>query len=344
MSYYQQIIQANLPTILDLYENKKIRKTVIANQLLETLQIKLSRSQGESFSRTLRQFLRDYKEVRTTAPVVQSIDELQDKFPNAIRTKAKILLVDTETTPILALVWGLFKQNLNIEQVVTDSHLICWTAKWLFEPEMLGDCLTSEEAKTNDDLRICKSIWQLMEEADVIIAHNAKRFDVALLNGRFFVHGMPPPSPFEIIDTLEVARKKFKLTSNKLDFINRIKGITTKLDTKFILWVNCFNGEQDALDEMFAYCKNDTAALEETYMELRPWVNGHPNMAFYVDSDKPICPTCGGDELVEIAKPYRTGLNEYMSYRCGKCGSLSHGRKTIIPLSKKPTIIASNNR
>ena len=36
----------------------------------------------------------------------------------------------------------------------------------------LNDCLTPKESLKRDDKRILRSVWKLMEKADVIIGHN----------------------------------------------------------------------------------------------------------------------------------------------------------------------------
>lgn len=340
---YQEIIRDNQQIILDLYYSQNLKKSHIAHKLIHDLDLDFTNAQVDSFRRTLSQYLMDWEDDRRQKEGLSPVPT-ESKYPNAIHTRAKVLLLDIETTPIWGAFWGVHKQHLTIDNVVIDSHLLCWAGKWLFEPEVFGDCLTSEEAKAHDDKRICQSVWDVMDEADIIIAHNGRKFDVPKLNGRFMVNGFSsPPSPFEIIDTYESAKKSINITSLKLDFINRVLGITRKLDTKFQLWLDCSNGSQKALLEMFTYCKNDTAMLEETYMELRKWIKAHPNMGFYVESDNLTCPTCGCNEVVEVGI-YRTPVNEYAAYRCPQCGSIGRSRLSVTTVAKKRTLLVSPGR
>lgn len=144
--------------------------------------------------------------------------------------KPNILLLDIETAPIEAAVWGLWKQNVNIEQIKSEWFMLTWSAKWLFDDKIFSDKLTLEEVKTQDDKRISESMWKFIDYADVVIAHNGDGFDIPRLNTRFILNGIKPPSPYQAIDTLKVARKVFSFSSNKLDFIARQLGIEGKMD------------------------------------------------------------------------------------------------------------------
>jgi predicted RNA-binding Zn-ribbon protein involved in translation (DUF1610 family) len=344
---YQEIISNNQQTILDLYLNQNYKKASIAHKLIHDLDLDLTNAQVDSFRRTISQFLSDYEEANPKTKITvdeKTGDIIVDKYPNAVRTRANVLLLDTETAPLIVASWGIRKQHLNIDQIISDSHLICWAGKWLFDPDVFGDCLTPEEAKAKDDSRICQSLWDVMDKADIIIAHNGRGFDIPVINGRFFVNKIKsPPSPYEVIDTLDSSRKAMRLSSHKLDFINRITGLTVKLKTDFQLWLDCMNGIPEKLLEMFTYCKNDTSILEETYMEMRQWIKAHPNMAFYVESDSLICPTCGCTE-VEERGTYRTLVNEYISYCCPKCGAYGRSRKSSTTVQKKQSVIMSLGR
>lgn len=90
--------------------------------------------------------------------------------------------------------------------MIDDWFVLCWSAKWLYSNEVLGDCITSEEVLQENDERIVKSLWNLFNECDILIAHNALNFDVPKMNARFVKYGLNPPSPYKIIDTLQIAK------------------------------------------------------------------------------------------------------------------------------------------
>ena len=180
----------------------------------------------------------------------------------------KILMLDIETTPIPVWAWSLGKQYVQTHSMMKDSngkiidwYVLSWSAKWLYDDEVLSDVLTSKEAIDRNDKRVLESAWKLLDEADIIIAHNGDKFDLRKIKARFLSNGIMPPMPYKTIDTLKVARKEFALTSNKQDYITRLLGVQKKLDTDFQLWVDCMNGDTEALKKMEEYNKHDVLGL-----------------------------------------------------------------------------------
>lgn len=219
--------------------------------------------------------------------------------------------------------------------------MISWAAKWLGSKEVMSECLTPEEILNEDDDRIIKHLWQLMDQADIVVAHNGKRFDVPKMNSRFILAGLPPTSPFIQIDTKEVAAKQFGFSSNKLDALAGYFNIKHKDETTFELWANCLKGDKKALEYMEKYNKNDVVILEQVYLKLRPWIKNHPNIGLYIEEDKMVCPSCGSDKLEEDGSFHYTSVNKYKVMRCAGCGAISRLRTTSYPKDKKKNLIAS---
>jgi len=251
---------------------------------------------------------------------------------------AKILLFDIETTPILAFTWGLWEQNISTQAIVQDWHLLSWSAKWIFSDEIMSMALTSEEAKKHDDKRILSGMWKLLNEADIVIGHNCDNFDTKKLNTRFLIHGMLPTRPFQSIDTLKVAKLHFAFSSNKLDFINESLGLPQKEDTDLQLWIDCYNGDPDALKRMESYNRNDVDILEDNYLKVRPYIKGHPNLNLWNEENISVCPNCGSEKIVWGGK-YYTYTGYYQAFTCSQCGAHGRDRKLDTPKEKRKTIV-----
>lgn len=233
----------------------------------------------------------------------------------------KVLLLDIETSLMEVYSFWIHEQIIWIDQIKNDWNIICWSAKWLFDDEIMSDSLTSKEAINKDDKRIVTSLWELLDEADVIIAHNGDHFDIPKARTRFLKHWLNNPSPFQTIDTLKIARKEFKVTSNKLDYLCRFLWLNVKVETGWIeLWKQCWMWNEEAIETMSNYCDNDVLILEELYLKIRSYASLHTNLWMYVESDVPVCPKCLSTELVWGLK-YYTGVNEYSAARC-KCGAI----------------------
>lgn len=235
----------------------------------------------------------------------------------------KVLIFDIESSPNLAYTWGKWKQNIYSNQFVEKSYLMSFAAKWLDSDEIIY-----VDNRHNDDTTLVKTLFDLFDEADVVVAHNGDKFDIPKVMGRGIVHGFKPPSPFHSVDTLKVARKKFKFLSNSLaDLCDELK-LPMKSDHKkfagFDLWVQCLKQNDEAWDEMREYNVQDILSLEALYLRLRPYIGNHPNVGKHGHS----CPSCGSIDLQKrgVYKP-KSGL-VYDRFSCNTCGSWSKSKSS----------------
>ena len=246
----------------------------------------------------------------------------------------RILILDIETSPMVTFVWGLYKQRLNPNQIVKDWSIISWSAKWLFEDKVMGEVVTGEEANAREDWRIISEAWHLLDEADILIGQNVQSFDRRKLNARFILAGHPPPSSYQVIDTLKVSQKHFAFASHKLDYLGQLLLNKKKIKTDYDLWKRCVNEEmfttgedqEDALQEMLTYNKGDVLLTEEVYLELRPWITSHPNLGLYVSGTGEVCANCGSKVELSDNRKYYTPAGRFKSYRCGDCGAIGRSR------------------
>lgn len=232
----------------------------------------------------------------------------------------KILLLDIETAPNLAYVWGLWEQNVAINQIADVSYVLCWAAKWYDGNEVMFDSVEKSGAK-----KMLKRIHKLLNEADVVVHYNGMKFDIPTLNKEFLVHDMSPPSPYKQVDLLRVSRGTFKFQSHKLDYVSQQLGLGSKTKhAGFQLWVDCMKGDADAWRKMEVYNKQDVVLLEKVYDKFKPWIRNHPNHALY-DSGA-CCTHCGGANY-QARGVARTKSVTYQRYQCLDCGGWFKGDK-----------------
>jgi len=225
----------------------------------------------------------DLKELKNTPD-----DQLLERFPGYTRNvlrelkrgsykKPKILVFDIETSPIEALVWNVWDENIQPDRLLKDWNVICWSAKWLDGSRMFSDRLTSKEAIAGDDKRIVKSLRDMLDEADIVVAHNGDKFDIRKIQTRFLFHNMPFPSAYESFDTLKVCRREFGITYNKLDYVCSFLGLKGKMSTGGQeLWNSCRLGNVQSLLKMSRYCDNDVRILESLFKRLIPYIRTNP--------------------------------------------------------------------
>lgn len=242
----------------------------------------------------------------------------------------KVLLIDVETAPSIAVSFQRFNVNITPDHVLQEGDwLLTASWKWLNKKKVEGISLSSEEALDKDDSRICDQMNDLFDEADIIVAHNGKRFDVPIIKTRMLANGFSPPHSPKIIDTLLIARS-LKFSSNKLDSLCHSLDIGRKMKHHGIrLWIDCMNGNQDALDNMLEYNKRDVELLEELYLEIRPYDKTGPNFGQYYNDGKEHCPTCGSTHLLSTGKNSYTNVGMFEELVCNTCGHRSSRKQML---------------
>lgn len=252
----------------------------------------------------------------------------------------KILVFDIETSPILAYVWQLWDQNIPLEMIVRDWTVISWSAKWLGSEEVIYRDV-SKQKDIFDDTKILKEIRDLLDEADCVLTQNGVKFDQKKLYARFILKGIKKPSSFRHIDTLQIAKRHFGFTSNKLQYM------TENLCTKYIksghkkfpgnkLWVECLKGNPEAWAEMSAYNPLDVLSLEELYMDhLRYW-DSSINFNTYHEDDYDTC-ICGSKSFKKYGFVY-SNLGKYQRWICTSCGKESVERQNLLTKDKRKSL------
>ena len=253
----------------------------------------------------------------------------------------KMLTIDIETAPILANVWGLFQQNVGLSMIHQDWYVLSYCAKWA-GPN--GDIYYEDKRdsfNTEDDSTLLKGIWKLLDEADIVTGQNSVRFDTKKLNARFLLNGMPPPSSYRQIDTLQMAKKSFGFTSNKLEYLTdklckKYKKLKHGKYAGFELWKQCLAGNMDAWREMEEYNIHDVLSTEELYTILRPWTKNHLNLNVYNESEEVVC-SCGHTEWEHSGYHY-TNAAKFDKFKCTSCGAENRGKVNLLPKSKRESL------
>lgn len=232
----------------------------------------------------------------------------------------KLLFLDIETAPNTVHVWGLFNQDVGLNQIVDAGYTLCWSAKWYGDDEIFHSSVADGTE------HMLRQIHCLLDEADAVCTYNGKRFDIPTLNKEFVKIGLTPPAPYKQIDLLSTARSQFRFASNKLDYVARFLGLGSKLQHKgHDLWKGCMEGDPEALAQMEAYNKHDVILLERVYQVLLPWIRGHYNISN--SSGTLVCPKCGGNHYQRRGSSVTTAGN-YPRFHCQSCGAWFRGNKS----------------
>lgn len=263
---------------------------------------------------------------------------IKNSFTPKHNRSARILLLDIETLPGEYYAFDPHVDYLPPTHQIKDWSVVCWAAKWLFDPEIFGKCVSHKDAYDRHDLSILDGIWKLMDEADIIITQNGINFDIKKLNSRFIQYQIFPPAKFLNVDVFRVAKAVFGFSYNRLDELGKKFGIGSKTKMEFQDWKNCLTNDKaadESIHHMLDYCKRDVAPLlEDVYLNMLPYIPNHPNLNLFTTHDADVCPKCESADIAWNTKPYATPQGLWMSFRCNACGSTGRGTRKEYSIKK----------
>lgn len=251
--------------------------------------------------------------------------------------KAKILMYDLEMSPNLQWAYGVYQPY--IQRVEQYGSILSFSYAW-FEhgkkPVIKHESLVTVPVKmgTSPNKALTLILRDLMDEADVVMAHNAYGFDNKTANALFAKHDIDPPSPYKTIDTLRIARAHFRYPGgNRLTDVARYLGVGTKTKTTVAdLWYDCLKGSAKAWKLLKEYNNQDIVLLHGIYLKMLPFIKNHPNLGDIVQADG-VCPKCLGDVRPYGSSARRNG--RVVAYKCNQCG----GRCNEATLNRKGRLV-----
>lgn len=182
----------------------------------------------------------------------------------------RTLILDIETSPNLADVWGLWDQNIGLPQLRESGHLMCFAAKWYGERQV--QFYSDHEHGTEGMLQ---AAWDLINEADAIVHFNGRAFDMKWFRTEFVRQGWTRTLGYHEIDLCAIVKREFKFPSNKLQYVaGELLGEGKETTGGHQLWVDCMAGDEKAWARMKRYNVGDVKLTERLYDRLRPWCKG----------------------------------------------------------------------
>lgn len=228
-----------------------------------------------------------------------------------MKNQAKILIYDIEITGILG--WAYSMYDARIHKVEQQPIMLCFSYQWLGDKRIHHENLSNQ---TEEELSV--KLRDLFDEADILVAHNANRFDNKVATGKFLQFNLSPPSPYKTVDTLMVARSVAKLPSNSLDALCDLFGIGRKSAvTHSDLWYQCLQNDKRAWAKMRIYNNQDVNLLAQLYNKLLPYIKNHPNLGDIGQIDG-VCPKCASVDLEKRGFNKRRG-GKVQRYQCQSC-------------------------
>lgn len=254
-------------------------------------------------------------------------------------SSCRMLFLDIETSFLVTNGWGLFNQYFSLEQLERDWTIISISWKWLEDDKASYIDITDDpECGVGSEDAILNKLWELLHEANVVVAHNGRKFDLKKIRARMIAKGFLPYSPVRVVDTLEISKNEFAFTSNKLAYLTKLlcKGYVKDGHEKFpgfVLWKEFLSNNPLAQKEMREYNMIDVLSLQELYGIMAPWSSKLPQFEVYEDSlDMSVWEEDGF---------CYTNLGKYKQYRNSETGQWRRGRINLLSKEKRESLLAN---
>ena len=217
-------------------------------------------------------------------------------------------------------------ESIGVNAMKSDLGRICCFG-YKFQGDKKARCLTLDKESLDkfDDRALLVQVSEIMEQADLLVAHFGSVFDRRFIQGRLLINGLPPIPATKMRDTCMIARSVANFSSNRLKHLCKLLGMENeKLENNWpTAWFEVMRGNMKALKGMAHYCKGDVLALEELYNRLLPFDNAHPRLV----RKRATCGICGGP--VEYRGTHYTATAKYRRTFCKACPKWGFETKAI---------------
>ena len=206
----------------------------------------------------------------------------------------KRLFWDIETSPNIGFFWQAgYKVNIPPDNIIREKAIICICYKWEGSDRVYS--LTWDDG---DDEAMIQTFAAIMEAADELVAHNGDRFDLKWFNSKCLKHGIAPPLQPKTVDTLVIAKRRFYLNSNRLDYLGKLLFGEGKVHTSFDMWKQItLHNDPKALKKMVEYCKADVRLLERIYNDVIGYHEPKTHAGVMVGLPRWTCAHCASDSM-----------------------------------------------
>lgn len=172
------------------------------------------------------------------------------------------------------------------------------------------------------DRFVLHQLVELLNQADIIVAHYGSKFDNKFVQARLAIHDLPPfdNRQSKMFDTCLTARRSMKVGSNRLANLAQAFNLPEeKTSLTKTQWRRANDYDAEALEAMGQYCKQDVRTLYHVAQKLRKFAQHLPSWLVLNGEDEKCCHACGGE--LQANGEWHTKANTYERYQCTKCGA-----------------------
>ena len=237
-----------------------------------------------------------------------------------LQTKRRRLYFDIEVSANIGLFWQSgYKLQIGTENIIKERAVICICYKW----EDDNDVYYLQWDKKQCDKKLLQDFINVANTADELVGHNGDKFDLSWIRTRCLFHNIQMFPSYNTIDTLKVARSKFRFNSNRLDYIGKFLGLGQKNHTNFDLWKDIMlKNDKTAMNTMIDYCIQDVVLLEKVHKALNNHIPAKTHYGVIFGQDKGSCPECGSDDLIINNRRVTASGIKKIQFICKTCNKI----------------------
>jgi DNA polymerase elongation subunit (family B) len=242
----------------------------------------------------------------------------------------KILYFDIELSAMQVKTYTLSPDYISHKKILRDWHLYSYAG--IFEGETTAYYLDNRYASDiTDDRQLVEGLHDLLSKADILVGHNAQKFDLKKFNARAIKYGLPPISPKQTYDTLKMAKRLFAFSSNSLEYIAKFLQLThlKSSHAKFpgdSLWDEIEKGNLEAWEECREYNIQDCVVTRELFHRLATYDSRVNIQAYNMER---VC-ICGSKSFVSNGYTH-TRAGKFQVKMCKSCGKKHREKENLIP-------------
>lgn len=167
--------------------------------------------------------------------------------------------------------------NLNADfGIILAGCMLTWTEKKPKRSDVIVyriDDYKSYETRKWDDRQLVKDIRDELDDADILVSWNGRRFDIPFLNGRLMAWNEKTLKPHKHCDIMYQSRYKMKLHSSRLAAVQSFLGLEDeKTEMKPKMWMKAVTGDKQSMNYIIDHCIRDVLVLNEAYEKLKHFV------------------------------------------------------------------------
>lgn len=130
-----------------------------------------------------------------------------------------------------------------------------------------------------NDCRITRAIAEELKRHAIIITHYGTYFDMPFLRAKMMKHNLEPLPQMFAVDTWQIARKNFKMSSRRLQNMANFFDLGEKDTVEGRLWMEAaYNGSKEAIDKIVEHNIRDVEILEKLACISFPYLKSIPKL------------------------------------------------------------------